>query len=91
MSNKKLCYVAYFHCVKPLCFYLDWMWQSIYFKLNNTIILYKHKVVFDIPQGMSTFVDFTKYFTCVPSTRYTMPVASMAGFIKSDSAYFNTG
>ena len=38
------------------------MRKSIYFKLNNTIILYKHTKVFNIPQEMSTFADLTIYF-----------------------------
>ena len=38
-------------------FHLDWMWKSIYFKLNNTNILLKYRKVFNIPQEMSTFVD----------------------------------
>ena len=42
------------------------MWNSIYFKLNNTIILYKHRKVLNIPQEMSAFVDLTKYFDLRP-------------------------
>ena len=47
-------------------FHLDWMSNSIYFELNNTIILYKHRKVFNIPQEMSTFVDLTKHFDLRP-------------------------
>ena len=36
-------------------FHLFWMWKSIYFKLNNTIILYKHRKVYNILQQMSYF------------------------------------
>ena len=38
------------------------MWKYMYFKLNNTIILYKARKVFKIPQEMSNFVYFTEYF-----------------------------
>ena len=38
----------------------------MHFKLNNTIILYKSKKVFNIPQEMSTFVDLTEYFDLRP-------------------------
>ena len=38
----------------------------MYFKLNNTIILYKHREVFNSPQEMWTFVDLTKYFDLRP-------------------------
>ena len=40
-------------------FHLDWMWKYMYFKSNNTTILYKPRKVFNIPQAMSTFVDLT--------------------------------
>ena len=47
-------------------FHWDRMWKSIYFKLNNTIILYKNRKVFNGPQEMSNFVDLTKYFNMRP-------------------------
>ena len=42
------------------------MWKYMYFKLNNTIILYKPRKVFNIPQEMPTFVDLTEYFNLLP-------------------------
>ena len=42
------------------------MWKYMYFKLNKTIILYKPRKVCNIPQEMSTFVDFTEYFDLRP-------------------------
>ena len=36
------------------------MWKYMYFKLNNTIIIYKPRTVFNIPQEMSNFVHFTE-------------------------------
>ena len=42
------------------------MWKYMYFKLNNTIILYKPRTVFNIPQEMSNFVHFTEYFDLRP-------------------------
>ena len=42
------------------------MWKNMYFKLNNTIILYKPRKVFNIPQEMSTFVDLTEYLDLRP-------------------------
>ena len=45
------------------------MWKSIYFKLNNTNILLKHRKVFNIPQEMSTFVDLKNISICVEASR----------------------
>ena len=42
------------------------MWKYMYFKLNNTMILYRPRKVFNIPQDMSNFVDFTEYFDLRP-------------------------
>ena len=47
----------------------------MHFKLNNTIILYKPKKVFNIPQEMSNFVDLMVSI-CVQSNRHTLPVVS---------------
>ena len=38
----------------------------MYFKLYNTIILYKPRKVLNISEEMSTFVDFTEYFDLRP-------------------------
>ena len=68
------------------------MWKSIIFKLNNTIILYKHRKVLNIQQEISTFVDLTKCFDLRPKHHvYLTRGTSVYGFIKSDCAYRNTG
>ena len=47
-------------------FHFVWLWKSISFELNNTIIPYKHGKVFNIPQAMPTFVDLIEYFDLHP-------------------------
>ena len=42
------------------------MWKYMYSRLNNTIILYKPRKVFNVPQEMSTFVDLTENFDLCP-------------------------
>ena len=72
-------------------FHLDWIWKYMYFKLNNTIILYKPRKVFNIPQKMSTFVDFTEYFDLRSKQQaYLTRGQQCVWFIKSDCAYWNT-